>query len=444
MPRRAFGRIRQLPSGRWQARIADPDGSLRSLGTYATRTVASRALSAHETDAARGAWTAQRASTQTLETYAAQWLETRALRPRTKEHYADQLRLRILPTLGPVPLSSLTPQRIRIWHADLRADAEQRRRGESALRTSYRVLRAILSTAVEDGLIGRNPCIIRKAGSEVAPTRPLLQEREVWALADAVPPRYEALVWLAAGTALRSAELSALRRCDVDLQRRELRVARAYVEPVRSPAYFGPPKSDAGVRTVALPQVIVPVLEEHLDRWAEAGPEGLLFTSEKGGPLSRHNRKWWRAAVLQAGLDPRTHLHDLRHAGLTLAAQSGATLRELMALAGHSSPRAALIYQHAAADRAAAVAAAMSERLSARPHSRRTKQAVLDVSQEAAAARSVPSEMGHAGGTTASERAQAKGPPTRSHRSVALSAGGAEGTRTPDPHTASQAWRPPE
>jgi hypothetical protein len=117
VPRRAFGRIRQLPSGRWQARIADPDGRLQSLGTYATRTAANRALSAHETDAARGAWTARQASTQTLETYAAQWLETRALRPRTKEHYADQLRLRILPTLGPVPLSSLTPQRIRVWHA---------------------------------------------------------------------------------------------------------------------------------------------------------------------------------------------------------------------------------------------------------------------------------------------------------------------------------------
>ena len=120
VPGRAFGRIRQLPSGRWQARIGDLDGSLHSLGTYATRTAASRALSAHETDAARGAWTAQRASTQTLEAYAAQWLETRALRPRTKEHYADQLRLRILPTLGPVPLSSLTPQRIRVWRAELR------------------------------------------------------------------------------------------------------------------------------------------------------------------------------------------------------------------------------------------------------------------------------------------------------------------------------------
>ncbi len=306
----------------------------------------------------------QRASSQKLAVYAARWLGTRGLRARTKEHYADQLRLRILPTLGEVPLSRADAAEVRQWYTLLRAEAAARGRGAVALATSYRVLRAILGGAVEDGLIGRNPCMIRKAGSDAPAPRPVLQEREVWALADAVPERYEALVWLAAATALRSAELSALRRCDVDLLRRELRVTRAYVEPARSPAFFGPPKSDAGVRTVALPQVVIRILYEHLDRWAEPGLEGLLFTSEKGGPLSRHNRKWWRAAVARCGLDPRTHLHDLRHAGLTLAAQSGATLRELMALAGHSSPRAAMIYQHAAADRAATVAAAVSERLS--------------------------------------------------------------------------------
>lgn len=66
----------------------------------------------------------------------------------------------------------------------------------------------------------------------------------MWALAEAVPARCEALVRLAAGAASPFTELSALRRCDVDLARQEQRVARAYVEPVRSPARFGPPKSD--------------------------------------------------------------------------------------------------------------------------------------------------------------------------------------------------------
>jgi hypothetical protein len=62
-------------------------------------------------------------------------------------------------------------------------------------------------------------------------------------------------------------------------------------------------------------------------------------------------------------VDEGTHRHDCRHAGLTLAAQSGATLRELMALGGHSTPRAAMIYQKASRDRAAEVARGMSTRL---------------------------------------------------------------------------------
>jgi hypothetical protein len=62
-----------------------------------------------------------------------------------------------------------------------------------------------------------------------------------------------------------------------------------------------------------------------------------------------------------------TLAHNRWTAGLTLAAQSGATLKELMTLAGHSSARAALIYQHAAAERAAVIAAAMSDRLAPPP-----------------------------------------------------------------------------
>jgi integrase len=304
MTRRAFGRVRQLPSGKWQARFTSPDGRQLSLGTYASRTAASRALSELEADVARGVWTARGDSSQTLGVYAATWMQSRELSPRTREHYGDQLRLRILPRLGDVPLAKLTPQRVREWHAALRAEAEASGRGLSALSTSYRVLRAILTTAVEDELIGRNPCSIRRASAQPSRERAVLQERDVWALAAAVPDRYRALVWLAAATALRSAELSALRRCDLDLLRREVRVGRAYIEPARSPAFFGPPKSAAGVRTVAIPQVVIPVLYEHLNQWAEPGAEGLLFTSEKGAPLSRHNRKWWRKAGPGRGARP--------------------------------------------------------------------------------------------------------------------------------------------
>jgi hypothetical protein len=63
---------------------------------------------------------------------------------------------------------------------------------------------------------------------------------------------------------------------------------------------------------------------------------------------------------------PTLHLHDLRQTGNTLAAQSGASLRDLMALMGHDSPAAALIYQHSSRASDEAIAAAVDTRLAAR------------------------------------------------------------------------------
>lgn len=363
MGRRQFGRVRKLPSGRWQARYPAPDGGDRSLGTFTTKAAASQALAQVELQMASGNWLDPVRREQTLASYADAWLATRNLRPRTRESYEDQLRLRILPRLGKMPLGKITPQEVRSWHAALMTSADASGKGHRAVTSSYRVLRAILNTAVHDEILARNPCTVRGASVDRPAPRPDISVEAVWRLAESVPPIYQAVVWVAAGTALRSAELGGLRRCDIDLDAALLTVTRAYVEPARGEPYFGPPKSDAGMRRVVIPAVVVEILRAHLELYSQPGADGLVFVSEKGEPFSRHNRKWWRAGVRAAGLPPGTRLHDLRHAGLTMAAQSGATLKELMTMAGHSSSRAALIYQHAAAERAQTVAAAISERL---------------------------------------------------------------------------------
>jgi len=90
-----------------------------------------------------------------------------------------------------------------------------------------------------------------------------------------------------------------------------------------------------------------------------AGPS-LIFTTGKGDPLSRGGfRSTWVKARELAEL-PDFRFHDLRHTGNTLAATTGASTKELMARMGHASMRAALIYQHATADRDASIAAALS------------------------------------------------------------------------------------
>jgi integrase len=138
------------------------------------------------------------------------------------------------------------------------------------------------------------------------------------------------------------------------------------------------PKSQAGRRRVAFPKEIAPELHWHLERFAQQGDDGLVFIGPKGGRLRRSTfRRTWTKARTAVGL-PDLHFHDLRHTGNTMAAGQGASLRELMERMGHSSARAALIYQHATKERDEAIAAAWAScyaRRGARPGLRRGERA---------------------------------------------------------------------
>lgn len=85
-------------------------------------------------------------------------------------------------------------------------------------------MRAILNTAVDDELIGRNPCRIRGRGAERADERPMIDAALVFTLADSISAPLRALVILAGFVGLRTGELLGLRRCDVDLESRHLTV----------------------------------------------------------------------------------------------------------------------------------------------------------------------------------------------------------------------------
>jgi integrase len=99
----------------------------------------------------------------------------------------------------------------------------------------------------------------------------------------------------------------------------------------------------------------------HLDQFVSPDLESLVFTGEKGGPVRPHVlQKAWVKAKAATGLQS-FHLHDLRHAGNTWAAATGASTKELMARMGHANSAAALRYQHATADRDHAIAQALSE-----------------------------------------------------------------------------------
>ena len=402
---RRFGNVRRLPSDRYQASYLGPDGLRRyAPETFERKSDAERALVLIEAQMSAGNWTDPARGKVKLADYAATWIAQRpGLRPRSADNYQWLLKKHVTPHLGAVPVGKLSTPMIREWRATLLAQGVS----VSTAAKAYRFLRAVLMTAVdEDKILPHNPCRIRGAGDEQAPERPVLTVAQVFELADRVgrrpvgnirkvpgngyrlrfrregemrtspevydsrataaralwkmaadgradcnyDRRYRALVLLATFASLRWGEVIALRRRDLDLEARAVRVRAAYVERSTGEMLLGRPKSRAGRRVVGIPDVIIAVLREHLSIFVEAEPGALVFPGQHGQPLRRSNfnkMSAWPYAVKSIGAEG-FHVHDLRHTGNQFAANSGAALKDLMARMGHDSELAALIYQHEA------------------------------------------------------------------------------------------------
>lgn len=397
--RRDFGRTRKLPSGRWQAFYADPEGrtSVSKSGkptpvrhaaphTFDTKGDAEAWLVDERRLISAGTWTppfvrqaAKLDAPLTFGEYAQSWLANRRtkkgkpLADRTREHYQALLDVYVLPTFDSVPLVAITPEMVDRWH-ELTAVGKETTRAHA-----YSLLRTILGTAVDRQIIKTsNPAKIRGAGNverarKITPAT--LEELE--AITAAVPERHQLLILLGAWCALRFGELAELRRSDIDTKNAVIHVRRGVVRTKNGPV-IKTPKTDAGIRTVAIPPHLLPLVREHQLRFTAPGTKGLLFP---GADADRHLQPstfYGKAAVIakdgsvrragwgfyearrSAGRDDLP-FHALRHTGATLAAQTGATLAELMGRLGHSTPGAAMRYQHAAAERDQEIARRLSE-----------------------------------------------------------------------------------
>ncbi|MEU0572451.1 tyrosine-type recombinase/integrase [Nonomuraea sp. NPDC005983] len=293
-----------------------------------------------------------------FEVYATQWIDDRVIKRTTEGLYRSLLKNHIMPTFGSRQLADIKDADVRRWRKE-RLNAA----GQSTVAKAYQLLKAIMNTALADELIRRNPCQIKGASVADTPERPVVPLAKVLEVADAVPERFRALVLLGTFTSLRWGELAGLRRTNLDLEAGVVRVVGTLVELNGGKLFDDTPKSRAGRRVVAIPSEIVPDLRTHLARYAEPGEWGHVFIGPKGGLLRRSAfRRIWNKVQADVGL-PDLHFHDLRHAGNTLAAATGASLRELMTRMGHSSTRAALIYQHATQERDQAIAQALGKAL---------------------------------------------------------------------------------
>ncbi|MFJ4676842.1 hypothetical protein [Kitasatospora sp. NPDC088783] len=462
--RRRFGNIRQHKSGRWGASYRDPAGTTHNAPhTFESKSDAEAWLTVTEAEIHKGTWIDPTTGKALFKDFSAKWVKERGLVPLTVELYQRLLRLHILPTFAELPLNEITPAAVRTWHAKKKATT-----GATTVAKSYRLLKAIMQTAADDEAIPRNPCRIKGAGEEHPDERPVATVAQVFELAEYIGPRWRLMIFLGAFASLRPEELAALRREDVDLDKRTLRVNKA--EPHLNSGHRAPgdTKSRAGKRIVHLPPFLDVPLRMHMAWFAQPGPQGYLFVGERGGlfrptsfgrkfrkarekvgrsddiPLAPHEspRRTPRGlvalprfddalrenvdsfdeqelqdhvalpdvvAALRELLDsfdekgPQDHatlpdavaafrelldsfaeqvladeeesaekteplpdnftFYDLRGTGNNLLAEEGASLKDLMVRMGHSTVRAAMIYQHSTERRQRQLAAKMESRV---------------------------------------------------------------------------------
>ena len=351
MSRRSFGLVRKLPSGRWQASYHHPRLGKRVNGpaTFKTKADANVWLAREETIIRSGGMSVdpQRARVR-FDAYAQDWLAVRPLRDRTREVYASILRVDVLPEFGALQLNGLTPDRVRRWQSGLAKTKP------AMAPKAYRLLRTILTTAVDDGLLSENPCKVRGAATERTEERRIPSLVQVEQVASAIERRYRTAVLLAAYCGLRKGECFGLARRHVLLDGAQagVRVERTRGEVSGKGLVFEDPKTDAGTRVVVLPERVRTELRSHLESFVGDDPDSLLFTTDRSGDVPRAS-SWtriWNDARDAAGV-PDLHFHDLRHLAGTLTALAGGTIKEIQARLGHASPDAAMIYQHVAQGR---------------------------------------------------------------------------------------------
>jgi integrase len=347
--------VEKRGTGRWRARYRDPDGRERSR-TFARPIDAERWLTSIEHAKLSGGYVDPANGRVPFGDWALLWLDEPGKRPSALARDETIVRVHLLPTLKRRPLSSITPADVQALVTAWTSTSAPR-----TVRRQYGVLRAILNAAVASELIVRSPCRSIRLPAVTQTVRHVVTAEELAGLADAMGD-YGPMAYLGAVLGLRWGECAGLRVGRLDFLRSTLEVAEHLTRGPGGAMVLGPPKSQAGRRTMAVPEALMGLLADHLARRGLTGADtdAFVFTAPQGGHLdyAHFRRRIWGPATTTAGLEGLA-FHDLRRVNATALVLDGVDLKTAQTRLGHSDPRLTLaVYAQAttAADAAAAEA----------------------------------------------------------------------------------------
>ncbi|MFJ8675509.1 tyrosine-type recombinase/integrase [Streptomyces sp. NPDC093589] len=357
---------------RYRARYPGPDGTEQSESfPDGQKRRAEKWLNAIETDMTRGQYTDPKSVRITFRQYAEKWLDSKTPSPSARKELGRRLRLHAYPVLGSRPVGTFRPEHIRELLAALETKPGV---GPSYTRNIFADVRSVLSAAVDDSLLSRNPCSARSVRLPKADAHPVVPwvSTQVFAVRAALLEPYRAMVDVGAGCGLRQGEVFGLAEDAIDADGRTLHVVRQ-IKHVEGRPVFALPKGGKK-RDVPLPGSVAVALRAHMDACKPVEitlpwdtPEGpkvsarLIFTAEQGGMVwrSNFNAKDWKPALAKAGFIPeaeegeryvgaREHgMHALRHFYASALLDAGENIKAVSEYMGHADPALTLrVYAH--------------------------------------------------------------------------------------------------
>ena len=368
--READGNTRSVPNARdgrgmrWRARYVDERGGEHSKA-FGRKVDAQRWLDGQTTAIVSGTHVAPRDAQLTVGQWCDLWIEGYKINRESTVREARVHIAQIVSEFGAMPLSAVRPSQVKAWTAKLAAgDMEA-----SYVYALHSRLSQIMSDAVHDGVLGRNPCSRRtsppmgKAKVYVATTE------QVWAIHDAVPDHLKVAVLLGAFAGLRVAEVAALRVSDVDFIRGVVHPKQQWPDK--------PLKTTGSDQAIPIPQDLALLLSASVQKY----PSEMMVTN---GPGTDQCGPWIIERAIRdvrekiEGLPEGFSFHDTRHYLASLLIASGADIKTVQARMRHATARTTLdtyghLWPDADESTRAAVGAVIAERMKSAAYPLRTE-----------------------------------------------------------------------
>ena len=352
---RGAGSIRQRPDGRWEARYSagfDPGtGKQIQRSIYGkTQKEVRQKLNQVTLEIDNGTYVAP--SRLTLASWLNTWLKEYIgnVKPFTQKAYEDRVRLHIIPALGAVKLTDLTPPMVQRFVNELSKDTRKRAAlAPKTVKNIHGVLHRALMQAVRIGYLHANPADYCTLPRIVKPDIKPLDDETITKFMEMVSKdRYGDLFLIDLFTGLRQGEIIGLTWDCLNMETRCLTIKHQLQREKKAKGkyYLTTLKNDK-TRTISLAPYVVELFQRRkemqelekiaaYDRWYEDIP-GLVFETVTGGHLSHTTvRNHFKRIVREMGI-PETRFHDLRHSFAVTSLQNGDDIKTVQENLGHHS-----------------------------------------------------------------------------------------------------------